>query len=317
MSGHVGAAHGDAAAVVDHRDRVVDVDGDVDLAAVAGQRLVDGVVDHLVDEVVQPGLAGGADVHGGADAHRLQALEDADGPRPVLSGGTVRGRRWSSVMIPLKCALGAVTRTGPPPPSTLKSRPRGASRSAQAGWAVVTRAWPRAATSGTERPARSSSSSESRSSRSATAAAPALLAVDLERGQGQGQQQAARLARRGRRWTASSPSIEQRDRVAVGPDEAAPRRDAPLALAPGEIAAASASRCAASPPAGLVGQADVVAPRRRAGSPWAERRAQARARSRRGGREARPPAPRSARSRRRGRDAAGSSAALRCASTRS
>ena len=44
---------GDAAAVVDDRDRVVRVDRDVDPVAVAGQRLVDRVVDHLVDEVVQ------------------------------------------------------------------------------------------------------------------------------------------------------------------------------------------------------------------------------------------------------------------------
>ena len=43
-----------AAAVVDDGDRPVDVDGDVDLIAEAGQRLVDGVVDDLVDEVVQP-----------------------------------------------------------------------------------------------------------------------------------------------------------------------------------------------------------------------------------------------------------------------
>ena len=42
-----------AAAVVDDRDRVVDVDGDVDLGAEAGERLVDRVVDDLVDEVMQ------------------------------------------------------------------------------------------------------------------------------------------------------------------------------------------------------------------------------------------------------------------------
>ena len=46
---------GDPAPVVDDRHRVVDVDGDVDRVAEAGQRLVDRVVDHLVDEVVQPG----------------------------------------------------------------------------------------------------------------------------------------------------------------------------------------------------------------------------------------------------------------------
>ena len=54
---------GDAAAVVDHRHRVVDVDRDVDLIAEARQRLVDGVVDDFVDQVVQPGRSGRADVH--------------------------------------------------------------------------------------------------------------------------------------------------------------------------------------------------------------------------------------------------------------
>src|SRR6185503_2648150 len=53
-----------AAAVVDHRDRAVDVDGDVDLVAEPGQRLVDRVVDDLVDQVVQPCRTGRADVHG-------------------------------------------------------------------------------------------------------------------------------------------------------------------------------------------------------------------------------------------------------------
>ena len=46
--------------------------------AVAGERLVDRVVDHLVDEVVQPAGAGRADVHPGPLADRLEALEDGD-----------------------------------------------------------------------------------------------------------------------------------------------------------------------------------------------------------------------------------------------
>src|SRR3546814_16226268 len=45
----------DAAAVVRHRDRAVAVQGDPDRVAPAGQRLVDGVVDPLVDPVVQAG----------------------------------------------------------------------------------------------------------------------------------------------------------------------------------------------------------------------------------------------------------------------
>ena len=70
--------HGNAAAIVDHGDGVVDVDDDFDLLGVAGQRFIDGVIDHLIDQVVQAHLAGRADVHGRTKAHRLQAFENLD-----------------------------------------------------------------------------------------------------------------------------------------------------------------------------------------------------------------------------------------------
>jgi hypothetical protein len=68
----------DAAAVIDDRDRVVDVDGDVDLVAVTGKRLVDRVVVDLLDQVVQTGHTGGTDVHGWPLANGLETLEDLD-----------------------------------------------------------------------------------------------------------------------------------------------------------------------------------------------------------------------------------------------
>ena len=55
----------DAPSRVDHRDRVVGVDRDVDQVVASCERLVDGVVDDLVDEVVEPTRAGRADVHPG------------------------------------------------------------------------------------------------------------------------------------------------------------------------------------------------------------------------------------------------------------
>ena len=74
-----------AAAVVDDRHRTVDVNRDVDLIAEPGQRLVDRVVDDLVDEVMQAGRPGRADVHRRPLADRLEAFEDLD-----LVGGVLR-----------------------------------------------------------------------------------------------------------------------------------------------------------------------------------------------------------------------------------
>ena len=68
----------DAATVVDDLDAAVGEHRDDDPVAVAGQRLVDGVVDDLPHQVVQAALAGRADVHARALAHRLEALEDLD-----------------------------------------------------------------------------------------------------------------------------------------------------------------------------------------------------------------------------------------------
>ncbi len=94
---------GDAAAVVDDGDGVIDVDGDVDAGGVAAEGLVDGVVDDLVDEVVEALFAGRADVHGGAQADGGEALEHGDvlggvaaafyglGFRRLLFGGNAGG----------------------------------------------------------------------------------------------------------------------------------------------------------------------------------------------------------------------------------
>ncbi len=64
-----------AASVVVDGHRVVGVNRDVDLVGVSGQRLVDGVVDDLVNEVVQPARGGRSDVHAGAFANGLEPLE--------------------------------------------------------------------------------------------------------------------------------------------------------------------------------------------------------------------------------------------------
>ena len=79
-----------AAAVVDDRDRAVDVNRDVDLIAEAGQRLVDRVVDDFVDEVMQAGRTGRADVHRGPLADGFETLENLDLVGAVVVAGSRR-----------------------------------------------------------------------------------------------------------------------------------------------------------------------------------------------------------------------------------
>ena len=77
-----------AAPVVGDRDRAVGVEGDGDELRVAGQRLVDGVVDHLVDHVVQArAVVGVADVHARPFAHGVQAAQHLDRIRAVAFAG--------------------------------------------------------------------------------------------------------------------------------------------------------------------------------------------------------------------------------------
>ena len=69
--------------------------------AVAGRGLVDGVVDELPHEVEQAVVAGAADVHAGALADGVEALEDLDGVGVVARlGGLCRrgGMRWPWVL---------------------------------------------------------------------------------------------------------------------------------------------------------------------------------------------------------------------------
>ena len=74
-----------AAAVVAHGDRAVGVEDDFDRGGVAGERFVDGVVDDLVDHVVQAGtVIGVADIHARPLAHGIEALQHPDRFRAVF-----------------------------------------------------------------------------------------------------------------------------------------------------------------------------------------------------------------------------------------
>ena len=82
------------------------MDGDDDVVAVAGQGLVDGVVDDLEDHVVQAGAVGGvADVHAGPLAHGLQAFELLDAVFVVVVGGRRCLLEWGRLDLPAWCFL--------------------------------------------------------------------------------------------------------------------------------------------------------------------------------------------------------------------
>ena len=73
----------DAPAVVHDGDRGVRLECHGDVRAVARHRLVDAVVDYLVDQVVQAARAGRSDVHAGPLSHRFQPVQDGDAFRVV------------------------------------------------------------------------------------------------------------------------------------------------------------------------------------------------------------------------------------------
>ncbi len=83
--GHALVLHdvdGDARAPVLDRDGMVGVKRHLDAVVAVRERLVDGVVDHLVDEMVETAEARRTDVHPGPEPHRLEPLQNGD----VLSG---------------------------------------------------------------------------------------------------------------------------------------------------------------------------------------------------------------------------------------
>ena len=80
----------DAAPVVAHRAGAVRIERDGHRGRVAGERLVDRVVDDLVDHVMQArAVVGVADIHARALAHRVESFQDLDRFR-VVGGGRTR-----------------------------------------------------------------------------------------------------------------------------------------------------------------------------------------------------------------------------------
>src|SRR5947208_2745472 len=75
---------------------VVGVQGHPDALVAARERLVDGVRNHLVDEVVKTARTGRADVHAGPFPDRFEAFKDRD----VLCGVACFGHREKALQMP-------------------------------------------------------------------------------------------------------------------------------------------------------------------------------------------------------------------------
>jgi hypothetical protein len=108
-TGKIHYVDGNAAAIVDDCDGVIDVDDDINFFAIAGESFVDGIVNDFVDEVMQTHLACGADVHCGAKADGLKALEDLDvvaSVTVVVAAGGGRTQYFSRHKLPF--AMGFV-----------------------------------------------------------------------------------------------------------------------------------------------------------------------------------------------------------------
>ncbi len=71
--------HGNAASVVAHGDTVVHVQDHFHMGAVSGHGLVNGVIHHFIDKMMQPVRIGTAYIHGRALAHRRQTFQNGNG----------------------------------------------------------------------------------------------------------------------------------------------------------------------------------------------------------------------------------------------
>ena len=76
----------DAAAIVGDFNPTVRHHSDVHLGGVSGHCLIDGVVHHLPNQMMQSAFPGGTDIHAGPLPNRFQALEDLDGIGTVVVG---------------------------------------------------------------------------------------------------------------------------------------------------------------------------------------------------------------------------------------
>ena len=122
-----------AAAVVADLDRPVVVQGHLDAVAVPAQRLVDRVVDDLPQAVHEPARVGGADVHAGTLADRLEPLEDLEVVGGVLGRGLGRRGLLRSGRRHVRKGSRRVRRPPTGAPGAARAGPRGVPRTGDPG----------------------------------------------------------------------------------------------------------------------------------------------------------------------------------------
>src|SRR5690606_34774793 len=80
----------DAATIVVDRHRTIGIERDGYQVGVTGQSLVNRVIDHLIDHVVQAGtIIGIADIHAGALAHGIEATQHLDAVGAIFFGNGI------------------------------------------------------------------------------------------------------------------------------------------------------------------------------------------------------------------------------------
>ena len=77
--------HWDTTSIVLYGDRLVFVDGDFDMSAIASHCLVDRVVHGLVHQVVQTLFTDVTNIHGRTLAHGLQSLKHLNIARGIVT----------------------------------------------------------------------------------------------------------------------------------------------------------------------------------------------------------------------------------------
>ncbi|CAI8198419.1 MAG: Uncharacterised protein [Alphaproteobacteria bacterium] len=75
-----------ATAIIRHRHRAIGIEAHRNLIAMTGQSLINGIIDHLIDHMVQAGaVIRIANIHARALAHRFQPFQDLNGRSTIIA----------------------------------------------------------------------------------------------------------------------------------------------------------------------------------------------------------------------------------------